>query len=250
MANIQKYGQSDKTVLLLPGLLNSSEMVMPLVEFLQEDATCYVVSYEEPFDGTKEVQSILSYFNEQEISTIDLLYGISMGANLSLLLLEKNPELFHKCFLDGGIFLSFPKLVRIPVYKQVMDFVKEVKKHSKEEGVEMMKHHSALEKVFGILKPSQDKVLSDIVHTFQTATEATIKAQLDICFGFTYPKLDNDTQQRCVFFYGEQDPSRSCKEDISKYYPNATILDGNACGYCELLCHSPEQYAELLQTFL
>ena len=110
---------NDSLIIMLPGSFCPSSGLIDLQETLKEDYCIVLVEYNGHYENStfssrqNEAKGIVEYIQKQNIHTIKMIYGQSMGAEIAIELfkqLEKTNINVDYCFLDGAPCIKFPYL--------------------------------------------------------------------------------------------------------------------------------------------
>ncbi len=253
--NIQTVGDNTKPVIvMLPGSFCQSISLAYLYERLMTDYCIILPEYNGHYANStfttrqNEAKEIADYLQEHNINHIKMLYGQSMGAEVTMELLgqlEEQHIAVDHCFLDGA-----PCIKLSPLYKKVMYLkFKTMIGIIKKKGVDYVLNGKMIKKFSNGDTESLRPMLEALAATAPILTKESIKNETECCYTFDFPAFDETVQKRMQFLYGNEEKAyKRCFEGVKKAYPMAeyTIVEGY--GHLTYSIKETDTYVKLLQS--
>ena len=249
------FGDKNRPVLvMLTGSFCPGESMENLYSKLQEEFYIIVPTYNGHYEESKdfttrqgEASEIKQYIKENEIDTIQMIYGQSMGSEVGIELLRQ--------LLDEGIdvettlFDGAPCIVLSKAYKAFM--------YWKFKTMISMLNGKTLDEAMNIpiikkfsngdpeaLKP----MIEPLIQVAPFITKASIKNEVECCYTFDFPTISEEMQQRMYFFYGEEEKAyKTCFKGVKKAYPKANYRVESGYGHLTYACKNIEMYVEWMK---
>lgn len=205
---IQTLGDSRKPVIImLPGSFCQSASLKYLYERLTADYYVILPEYNGHYENStfttrqNEAKEVKEYILKSGIDHIRMLYGQSMGAEVTIellrQLLESHIEVDH-CFLDGA-----PCTKLSPMYKKVMYLkFKSMIGMIRKKDIDSILNSGMIKKFSHGDTESLRPVLEALAAQASVLTNETIKNETECCYTFDFPAFDDATQKKMHFFYG------------------------------------------------
>ena len=152
-------------IMMLTGSFYPSSGLKYLYEKLKDDYCLILPEYNGHYENStfttrqNEAKELIEYIQKQNVHTIKMIYGQSMGAEIAIELfkqLEKTNISVEYCFLDGTPCIKLPYL-----YKKFMYFkFNQILKMMKKKDVDQILNMKLIKKIFLMaLLPPEQKVL-------------------------------------------------------------------------------------------
>lgn len=243
-------------VLLIHGMLSSGDDPLTFGKYLADGY--YVISPtldghgddgSELVSAQQEAQNITAYLKDEQITSLALIQGSSMGAEVALAVADecrRKGISVGRCFFDGGPFFDFSPVKRC--------FMKHVFRHL------IKAFEGDPDKVFDKLNRNmfvkfvaRDKLrdygplLRSIAGKRRTFTDSTVDGMVETCYHCKLPVFTHEEQRSFVFFFSLDEPARQSKSRLKKAYPNAVYRDVRGYAHCSLQFTRPKTYAKLLR---
>ena len=248
--------KGNPVVLMLTGSFCPGECLEYLYSAMKD---CYVIvptyngHYRDSKDFTtreNEAKEIREYIWEIGIDDIQMIYGQSMGSEIGMELyrqLSKEGIRVHSLFFDGA-----PMIRLSTVYKAFMRFkfgtmIKLFRDKTLEEAMSMR----FLKQFEGDKMNSLKPMMESLVMVAPYITPKTLKNEVECCYTFDFPKLDEEMQKHSYFFYGEDEKAyKTCYKLVKKAYPNANYRIEKGHGHMTYSCEFTDEYIAWLQDII
>lgn len=250
---IQTLGDSRKPVIImLPGSFCQSASLKYLYERLTADYYVILPEYNGHYENStfttrqNEAKEVKEYILKSGIDHIRMLYGQSMGAEVTIellrQLLESHIEVDH-CFLDGA-----PCTKLSPMYKKVMYLkFKSMIGMIRKKDIDSILNSGMIKKFSHGDTESLRPVLEALAAQASVLTNETIKNETECCYTFDFPAFDDATQKKMHFFYGGSEKAyRLCYEGVKKAYPLAEYTIVEEYGHLTYSIKETDAYMKLL----
>ncbi len=197
-----------------------------------------------------ETIEIREYLHGLGIKQIHMIYGQSMGTEIGM-------ELYRQ-LSNGGIqvrnlFFDGAPMIRLSqAYKAFMRFkfgtmIKLFRNKSLEEAMNM----KFLKKFAGNKINSLKPMIESLVTIAPYLTKNSLKNEVECCYTFDFPKLDETMQQNTYFFYGEDEKAyKTCYKLVQKAYPHANYRIEKGHGHMTYSCEYTDEYVNLLKDII
>lgn len=248
------------TIVMLPAMMCSGSLHLPVARVLAEDFHVVLPTYDgHCLDGSHytsapdQCAKICAHLDGQGIEDIALVQGSSMGAEIALELLRERPQI-RNAFFDGGPFFNFPRPIRRMLTRAFMGIAEKANSFSSDERA--IEGFAASEKIRSRIPPA-DKVadgvnanevlqalLADMVPIARSMDRATIENLGETCYSCILPAFDESIQRRMTFYYGKE-PAAMARTRMQRAYPHARFLRGTM-GHCTFELTHPQEYVKLL----
>lgn len=246
--------KGNPVVVMLTGSFCPGECLEYLYSKMQE---YYVIvpTYNGHYQGAKdfttrenEAREIRKYLLNLGINHIHMIYGQSMGSEVGMELYRqlKDAEVqVEHLFFDGApmIRLSAP-------YKAFMRFkfgvmINMFKDKTIDEAMDM----KFLKQFAGDKVSRLQNMIESMVEVAPYLTKASIKNEVECCYTFDFPKMDEDMQEHTHFYYGADEKAyKACYKYVRKAYPRANFYVEEGHGHMTYSCEYTDQYVSRLKS--
>ena len=166
----------------------------------------------------------LEYIQKQNVHTIKMIYGQSMGAEIAIELfkqLEKTNISVEYCFLDGTPCIKLPYL-----YKKFMYFkFNQILKMMKKKDVDQILNMKLIKKIARGNIENLRPMIEPMAVTAQFLSKESVKNETECCYTFDFPLFDKETQNKMYFFYGKEEKAyKTCYRGVKKAYPQSNSI--------------------------
>ena len=246
-------------VLLIHGMLSCGEDPLIFGRYLA--AEYYVISPTldgHGNDGSEldsaqdEAAKITAYLKENGITTLSLLQGSSMGAEVALAVREEcgrcGISVGH-CVFDGGPFFDFTPVKR---FFMTLVFKRLIKLLDGDPDVV----YERLRKNRFVKFIARDKledfrpVLTSIAKKRRKFTDRTVRGMVKTCYNCILPRFTKEEQRSFLFFFSVDEPARQSAPRLKKAYPFASYRCIRGYAHCGLQFKKPRRYAEFLKSII
>lgn len=252
---IRTVGDDGKPVIvMLTGSFCQSASLAYLYESLKNDYYIILPEYNGHYvdstftTGQNEAKEIADYLQGCNITHIKMLYGQSMGAEITIELLRQlqatNITVDH-CFLDGAPCTKLPPLIRKIMYLKFKSMIDMINKKDIDGGM----NGSSLKKFFGGDTEGLQPMLKAFAQAAPLLTKETIKNETECCYTFDFPPFDAAVQKNMHFLYGSDEKAyKLCYNGVKRAYPMADYTIVNGYGHLIYSIKETDKYIEMLQT--
>lgn len=253
----QVIGQKgNPVVIMLTGSFCPGECLEYLYSRM-DDYYVIVPTYNGHYEGAKdfttrenEASEIREYLSRLGIDHIRMIYGQSMGSEVGMELYRQlSPEgvKVDYLFFDGApmIRLSTP-------YKAFMRFkfgtmIKMFRDKTIDEAMNM----KFLKQFAGDRIESLRPMIESLVEVAPYLTKNSLKNEVECCYTFDYPEVDEEMQKHTYFFYGEDEKAyKTCYKLVKKAYPLANYRVEKGHGHISYSCDFTEEYVAWLREIM
>lgn len=228
---------NDSLIIMLPGSFCPSSGLNYLYEKLKDDYCIVLVEYNGHYENStfssrqNEAKGIVEYIQKQNIHTIKMIYGQSMGAEIAIELfkqLEKTNINVDYCFLDGAPCIKLPYL-----YKKFMHFkFNQILKMMKKKEVDQILNMKLIKKIARGNTENLRPMIEPMALIAQFLTKESVKNETECCYTFDFPSFDKETQNKMYFFYGKEEKAyKTCYSGVKKAYPQANSIFKEGYGH-------------------
>lgn len=197
-----------------------------------------------------EAREIREYLYKLGIEQIYMIYGQSMGTEVGMELhrqLSNEGIKVHNLFFDGApmIRLSTP-------YKAFMRFkfgtmIKLFRDKTLDEAMNM----KFLKQFAGDKIKSLKPMMESLVMVAPYLTKNSLRNEVECCYTFDFPNLNEDMQKHTYFFYGEDEKAyKTCYKLLQKTYPQANFYVEEGHGHMTYSCEHTDKYVEWLKNII
>lgn len=228
---------NDSLIIMLPGSFCPSSGLNYLYEKLKDDYCLILPEYNGHYENStfttrqNEAKEVVEYIQKQNIHTIKMIYGQSMGAEIAIELfkqLEKTNINVDYCFLDGAPCIKLPYL-----YKKFMHFkFNQILKMMKKKEVDQILNMKLIKKIARGNTENLRPMIEPMALIAQFLTKESVKNETECCYTFDFPSFDKETQNKMYFFYGKEEKAyKTCYSGVKKAYPQANSIFKEGYGH-------------------
>ena len=194
-----------------------------------------------------EAKEVVEYIQKQNIHTIKMIYGQSMGAEIAIELfkqLEKTNINVDYCFLDGAPCIKLPYL-----YKKFMHFkFNQILKMMKKKEVDQILNMKLIKKIARGNTENLRPMIEPMALIAQFLTKESVKNETECCYTFDFPSFDKETQNKMYFFYGKEEKAyKTCYSGVKKAYLQANSIFKEGYGHLMYSIKKTDDYIEILK---
>ena len=207
--------------------------------------------YAESMDFTtreKEAREITEYLMVHGIDCVRMIYGQSMGSEIGMELLrqlrDKGTKV-EKCFFDGAPMIQLSKPYKAFMYFKFSSMLRLFKEKTIDEAMNM----KFLKKFAGDKLESLRPMIEALVPGASYMTKQSVKNQVECCYTFDFPEMDEEMQENMYFFYGTDEKAyKTCYKGVKKAYPKARYKIEEGQGHMTYSCEHTDEYVKWLKT--
>lgn len=194
-----------------------------------------------------EAKEIKEHLIKLGIDKIHMIYGQSMGSEVGMELYRQLSEdgiKVNNLFFDGA-----PMIWLSRAYKAFMRFkfgtmIKVFRDKTIDEAMNM----KFLKKFAGNKINSLKPMIESLVMIAPYLSKNSLKNEVECCYTFDFPALDNDMQKKTYFFYGEDEKAyKTCYKLVHKAYPHANYRIEKGHGHMTYSCEYIDEYVNWIK---
>ena len=185
-------------IFMLTGSFCPSSGLKYLYEKLKDDYCLILPEYNGHYENStfttrqNEAKEVVEYIQKQNIHTIKMIYGQSMGAEIAIELfkqLEKTNINVDYCFLDGAPCIKLPYL-----YKKFMHFkFNQILKMMKKKEVDQILNMKLIKKIARGNTENLRPMIEPMALIAQFLTKESVKNATECCYTYDFPSFDKET---------------------------------------------------------
>lgn len=252
-----KFGnENNPVIIMLPGSFCPAESMKNVYSELCKEYYVIAVTYNGHHKDSKdfttrqnEAKEITDYLKFCEITSVQMIYGQSMGAEIGIELLHQlteNSITVNKTFFDGAPCIRLSKAYKSFMLLKFKALIKMVKNKS----VDDILDTSFVRKFSGGNPEALRPMLEDISMVTPYLSDISIKNQNECCYTFDFPEFSEEIQKNMFFFYGEEEKAYNlCAKYVKSAYPNAVYKVQKGEGHLTYVSGHTEEYLKLIQAF-
>ncbi|MEF2616259.1 hypothetical protein [Faecalibacillus faecis] len=240
-------------IIMLTGSFCPSSGLKYLYEKLKDDYCLILPEYNGHYENStfttrqNEAKEVVEYIQKQNIHTIKMIYGQSMGAEIAIELfkqLEKTNINVDYCFLDGAPCIKLPYL-----YKKFMHFkFNQILKMMKKKEVDQILNMKLIKKIARGNTENLRPMIEPMALIAQFLTKESVKNETECCYTFDFPSFDKETQNKMYFFYGKEEKAyKTCYSGVKKAYLQANSIFKEGYGHLMYSIKKTDDYIEILK---
>ncbi len=246
---VHTFIEGDKPIMvLIHGMLTPWQIWMPQIMAFKDKYNIYAIALSAHMEDeasefvstVAEIDEIVQYFQHQNINTIDVLCGISLGGKLSHGIWQDGRLVIHNLVLDGAPLVSCPKFAQTIMQKNYISIIHKSKKRDPKV-IESFKRNFLPEKYLdSYLKIADfmtDKSVENIIHA---AFEGVMRN-------------DVDNHSRILFIHGTKGNeilSKKAAALMKKFYPETNVVCFKGDMHCYKAIYEPDSWIEVVDEFL
>lgn len=246
---VHEFIEGKKPVMvLIHGVLTPWQIWMPQIEAFKEQYNVYAIALNahteegasEFISATAEAEEIVQYFQKQNIESIDVLCGISLGGKIAHEIWKNGKLAICNLILDGAPLVSCPKIA-----KKIMknNYIKIIHQSKARE-----------EKVLESFKKNflPEKYLDCYLKIADFMTDQSIENLVYAAFEGSLCK-DVNNQSRILFIHGTKGNEILSKKSaalMKKFYPATKVICFQGDLHCYKAIYEPEKWIQVVESFL
>lgn len=233
---IETFGDKNKPVFLaIHPMFTGSFFLNKLIEICKEDYYIIIPTMSGHYENTvyvsmeNEERTIVEFLKKNEITSVAVMLGFSLGGNMAFDMYAKNLVIADKIIIDSAPLFNFPKFIQKHFYNKYARCLKKIKGQDVDVAKELNKCFNGMGEVQKNVAP--------------TVSFESLKNLIDSCFGIKLPKMSADRQRAITFVYGTRDEAKLCLTRVKKY-KKARIVKLKGYRHCGLYQADSKQYFE------
>ncbi|MBR3358077.1 MAG: alpha/beta hydrolase [Solobacterium sp.] len=243
---INEYGnRSDPTVILLaPMMISGSDLYEQMCPYLQ--GTYHIIAPDQGGHGKagayisadEEYQTLKNFLLETGCTTIDLIYGASMGVAVGYRLFMDPDFTVRHAWFDGAALKDSAGFAEW--------FVSRMFRIRKKLSARLQcRPSSALVKMYG------REFAGLMAKNFERITPRDIDAICHACCHYELRRLTEEEQSRLHLDFGEKDfDLKISGKTIPVYMPDAAVVIRTGYAHCGYMAAHPKEYVEEIEQFI
>ena len=197
-----------------------------------------------------EARQIKEYLCGLGVEQIHMIYGQSMGTEIGM---ELYRQLFDEGIKVSNLFFDGAPMIRLSrVYKAFMRFKFDAMiKLFRDKTIDEAMNMKFLKKFAGKRIDSLKPMLESLVKIAPYLSENSLKNEVECCYTFDFPALDDNMQKNTYFFYGEDEKAyKTCYKLVHKAYPHANYRIEKGHGHMTYSCEYIDEYVNWLKDII
>ena len=237
--------RDDPTIILLaPMMISGSDLLDKMSPFFQ--GQYHIIAPDQGGHGKagayisadEEYKTLKSFLLETERTTIELVYGASMGVAVAYRLFMDPGFTVNHAWFDGVALKESAGFAEWIISRM---FRKRKKRSAKLQG----KPSSMLVKMYG------DDFARQMAKNFKRITPEDIDAICHACCHYDLRKLTDKEQKKLHLDFGEKDfDLKLSRKAIPMYMPNAELTIRPGYQHCGYMAAHPKEYVEEIERFI
>ena len=249
--------KNSPAVLLIHGMISSAADCEPFGMYLADEYYVIMPTLDgHGNDGTDllplegEVDKLVGYLKENGITSVAMVQGSSMGAEIALAVakrLEQENIPLTCGFFDGGPFFHFNPLFRAFMHRKFSSLVKAFDTDDHEKAYNSLMNHPFLKFVAKDKAAQYEPLIKSMTRQRRSFSKKTVDNLVRICYKCDLPEFNEGWQKRLVFFFSEEEPARKSRKRLLKKYPASDFRDIQGYAHCGYQTACPAEYADMLK---
>ena len=254
----ETVGDKSKPVItMINGSFCTGKGLMPIAERISDKYYIILPTYDGHHENggiftTRQEQAnkIIDYLRKENIKKIELIQGVSMGAEVALTLastiFRTTDIVVDRYLLDGGPFFKFPKWFRKIMQMKFKSMVHNAQYGTEEEIIERFSNNKMIQWMLrGDISPYK-WYIKDMSLAAPHMTDESICNESDACYTFDFPEMPDEEQKKIYFTWSDNEPAVKSKKKLLNHYPHAVYGSAGNLGHGGLMSREPDKYAELI----
>ena len=252
---IHEYGNISKPlIIMLAGSFCPAKALDYLYKPLSKEYHIILPDYNGHYQGSKpfttrqnEANEIVKYIKSKNLTTVSLIYGQSMGAEIGIELMRQLVQ--SKINVKHALFDGAPCIRLSAPYKAFMYFkfktmINMMRNKTADEAI----NRKFLNKLTNGDTESMRPVIESLVTIAPYVTKQTIRNENECCYTFDFPRFSNKIQTRIHFLYGSGEKAyKTCSALVKKAYPCAKMTVFKDYGHMTFSVKHTEKYIALIK---
>ena len=246
---VHTFIEGDKPIMvLIHGMLTPWQIWMPQITAFRDRYNIYAIALSahtedeasEFVSSAAEIDEIVKYFQQQNINTIDVLCGISLGGKLSHGIWQDGRLAIRNLILDGAPLVSCPKFAQIIMQKNYISIIHKSKERD----------HKVIESFKKDFLP--EKYLDSYLKIADFMTDKSVENIIQAAFEGGMRK-DVDNHSRILFIHGTKGNeilSKKAAVLMKKFYPETKVVCFKGDMHCYKAIYDPDNWIKVVGEFL
>lgn len=252
------FGKKENPVIvMLAGSFCAGDCMEYLYSKLRDDFRVIVPTYNGLYENSvdfttraNEARLIADYIVGDGIHTVAMVYGQSMGSEVGAELLrqltDRGVKVVHAVF-DGAPMIRLSKAYKAFMYFKFSTMIRLAKRKSVDEIMNM----GLVKQLGGSNASALRPMLEDVAAVAPYISKQTIKTQVECCYTFDFPAMEEEMQKNVHFLYGSQEKAyKTCFKGVKKAYPHANYQIEDGHGHMTYSVEHTDDYVQLLKAIM
>ena len=246
--------RENPVIVMLAGSLCPGEVLAYLYSKLCDDFCVVVPTYNGIYENSEdfttrenEAKCIADYLVGEKIGVVRMIYGQSMGSEIGTELMKQllaRGVKVESAFFDGAPMIVLSKAYKAFMYFKFSTMLKFVKRNETDKLLNM----GFVKQLGGNKVKSLKPMLDSIATAAPLISKKTVKNQIECCYTFDFPRMNEEQQNKMYFFYGTDEKAyKTCFKGVMKAYPKANYMLENGHGHCTYSAEHTEAYVDILK---
>lgn len=240
-------------IIMLPGSFSPGKSLSYLYDDLKNSFRTIIVDYNGHYNDSTfttrqgEAKEIADYIKKNSISNIKMIYGQSMGGEVSIELLRqllKAGVNVEKLLVDGAPCIRLGKFYKRFMYLKFKTMISMIKERNIEDVINWKFLNQFSNGDTDFLRPMLEAVkdISSVI------SKESIYNENECCYTFDFPAFDRDIQRRMYFLYaGEEKAYKTCIKGVKNSYPDAHYKVVSGYGHMTYSIRCKDEYLKMLK---
>ncbi len=248
-------------MVLIHGVLCPWQLNLPYVKAFQESYNVYVPALSAHTEEEashfatlkNEVEELIQYFLQQNISTIDVLCGLSLGGKIAHEIWMDGRLKINHLVMDGAPLVSCPKFLQNIMVKNYIDIIHKSKVRDKKV-LESFKKNFLPEKYLDSYLKIADHMTDDSMKNIVLA--AFSGGEIRSKVNGSNANCNNLTKRedtRILFLHGTKGNeilSKKAAKRTKEHHPQTEIICFKGDMHCQKAIYEPDVWIEVVEKFL
>lgn len=246
---VHEFVEGKKPIMILiHGVLTPWQIWTPQIAALKETYNIYVIALSahteeaasEFISLESEVEDIIQYFQKQNMNTIDVLCGLSLGGKIAYHIWQDGRLSICNLIMDGAPLVRCPKIAQKIMIKNYISIIRQ----SKERNEKIIK---SFKKQF-----LPETYLNSYLKIADFMTDSSLKNIVHAAFSGGL-RDDVKNQSNILFIHGTKGNELLSKKGamlMKKFYPKTEIICFKGDTHCYKAIWEPEKWIQTVTAFL
>jgi pimeloyl-ACP methyl ester carboxylesterase len=246
---VHEFVDGNKPIMVLVhGVLTPWQIWTPQIDAFRANYNIYAVALNAHTEETAsefvsvlaEAEEIIQYFEKNNIDTIDVLCGLSLGGKIAHEIWKSGRLNIHNLIMDGAPLAPCPKFAIKIMLKNYKDIIHKSKKRNPKVIANFKKYFLP------------EKYLNSYLKIADFFTDQSIENIINSVFaGGKIEGIDN--RSRILFLHGTKGNevlSVKSAKLMQKHYPMTSVICFRGDAHCYKAIYQPEEWIAVVENFL
>jgi len=250
--------KGNPVIVMINGSFTSGKSLIPFAQNLADGFYVVIPTYDGHHEGggeftTREDQAskILKYLQDEGISEVALIQGMSMGAEVALdlaaMIYKSDSMNVKRCLFDGGPYFNFNPLMRKIMQKKFLKLIHDCQHGTADEIIEKFSKNKFIVWVAKGEVMSYNSMIEGVAEVSRFMSDKSIANESDACYTFDFPEVSSDEQKKYYFTWSDNEPAYKSAKSIKKCYADAEFTTAGSLGHGGFFLKKPEEYEALMR---